>query len=75
MEVKVKVLTEQLREKQESLAERKEKLEERKKELLTREEKNKLYEDKVQNLKLDISCKQISQLEKMQELEKLKIQL
>lgn len=57
------------------MAERKEKLEERKKELLTREEKNKLYEDKVQNLKLDISCKQISQLEKMQELEKLKIQL
>lgn len=42
---------------------------------MTREEKNKLYADKVQNLKLDISCKQVSQLEKMQELERLKVQL
>ena len=68
-------MQEKYKSRQEALNERKAALEERHKELLGREEKNKVFAEKVQMLKLDISCKQISQLEKMEELERLKVQL
>ena len=41
----------------------------------TREERNKTYASKVQIIKLDISSKQTALLEKMEELERLKLQL
>ena len=44
-------------------------------ELETREERNKVFTSKVQIIKLDISSKQSALLEKMEELERLKLQL
>ena len=50
-------------------------LAEKKQELETREERNKMFASKVQIIKLDISSKQSALLEKMEELERLKMQL
>jgi phage terminase large subunit len=47
----------------------------KKEELDSREERNKTYFSKVQVIKLDISSKQSSLLEKMEELERLKNEL
>ena len=54
---------------------RKKELSEKKEELETREERNKVYSSKVQIIKLDISSKQTALLAKMEELERLKIEL
>lgn len=47
----------------------------KKEELESREDRNKIYFSKVQIIKLDISSKQTSLLEKMEELERLKNEL
>lgn len=71
----IKRRQEELKAKQEEYEVKKKELQVKKQELETREERNKTYASKVQIIKLDISSKQAALLEKMEELERLKLQL
>lgn len=63
---------EEVKKRQEEMEKRKAELMAKKEELESREDRNKIYFSKVQIIKLDISSKQTSLLEKMEELERLK---